>query len=853
VIRVALRDLAGRKLRSFLTALAIVLGVAMVSGTYVLTDTISRAFDNLFQGAYEGISAVVTGEQLVDFSTTGRPTVPEELLEQIRGLPQVEAAYGTVESQMARLIDKEGEPILGNGAPNLAIGVEPEQDTGTPLVLTSGRWPRGGDETVIDAGTADEYGYVVGEQIGIAAGGPVEQLEIVGIARFGTVDSIGGATFAVLELERAQRLLGKEGRLDTIQIVAGPGVSSDEVIAAVGPLVPDDVAVRMAPEQAATEATEVDEALRFLRYFLLAFAGIALFVGAFVIFNTFSITVAQRAREFATLRTLGASRRQVLTTLTVETFVIGAVASVAGLFLGLALARGLNWVFAAGGIDLPRTAQVLAPRTIVVSFPIGIVVTVLAGLVPGLRATRVPPIMAVREGATLPPSRLGPFAPYAAAVVVAAAVALLAYGLFTDPLGTQQRLVILAAGCLLLFFGVALVSSKLVRPIASVLGRGTERVGGPAGRLARDNASRNPGRTAATAAALMIGLALVTFVAVLGAGLRGSVVETIDRQVEADYVLGSGDGFSQFPAGAGDALAAAPEVEVAASVRADSARVGERTEYVTGVDPQTIGRLYRFEWQDGSDEAVAQLADGGAVVTNQFAARHDLGIGDTFSLTTPAGTTLEPTVRGIYEPPALGSLLGDATISVEAWDDAFPEAVNLNTYVDVRGEPGPEVAAALEQRLADFPEAMLQTKAEYVESQQRSVDVLLNMLYVLLALSVIVSLFGMVNTLALSVFERTRELGLLRAVGMTRRQARRMIRHESVITALIGAVLGLPLGVFLAGLVTAALRDEGVVFSVPWGSLAVFAMIAALAGVLAAILPARRASRLDVLKALQYE
>jgi putative ABC transport system permease protein len=433
------------------------------------------------------------------------------------------------------------------------------------------------------------------------------------------------------------------------------------------------------------------------------------------------------------------------------------------------------------------------------------------------------------------------------------AIVVLGYGLFTETLGTRDRLLTLGGGCLALFIGVALVSSKLVRPIAGTLGRGSERIGGAPGKLARENASRNPGRTAVTAAALMIGLALVTFVAVLGAGLRGSVVETIDRQVAADYVVGTRDGFSQFPAGAGDAVADAPEVAVATSVRADGARVNERNAYVTGVDPATIAQLYRFDWRDGSDAVLPRLGREAAIVTSGFADGQRVRVGDTISITTPGGATLEPTVVGIYEPPALGSLLGDVTISIAAWDAVFPEAVNLNTYIDVRGEPGPEAAAALQARLEDFPEATLQTKAEYVETQQRGVDTLLNMLYVLLALSVVVSLFGMVNTLALSVFERTRELGLLRAVGMTRRQARRMIRHESVITALIGAVLGLPLGVFLAALVTAALRDEGVIFTVPWGSLAVFALIAALAGVLAAILPARRASRLDVLRALQYE
>ncbi|HVM16261.1 MAG TPA: ABC transporter permease [Gaiellaceae bacterium] len=854
MIRVALRDLAGRKLRSFLTALAIVLGVAMVSGTYVLTDTIMKAFDTLFESAYEGVSVVVAGERVVDFAVGGAPTVPEELLDEIRELDRVEAAWGTVESPTARLIDREGEPIVTGGAPTLAIGVDREQDTATPLVLSQGRWPTGGDEVVIDEATAERHRFGVGDEIRIAAGGPVETLDVVGVARFGTVSSIGGATFAVLELERAQRLLRKEDELDTIQIRAAPGVPPEEVIDAVEPLVPEGVVVRSAAEQADSEAGEVNQALRIVRYFLLAFAGIALFVGAFVIFNTFTITVAQRAREFATLRTLGASRRQVLGSIAVETLVVGAVASVVGILAGLGLARLLDAVFTAFEIDLPRTAQVLAPRTIVVSLLIGIGVTVLAGLVPGFRATRVPPILAVREGATLPPSRLAPLAPWLAAAVSAVALVLLGLGLFAEDLGTRDRLLTLAAGAAALFVGVALVSARLVRPLAATVGRGTERLGGIAGRIARENAARNPGRTAMTAAALMIGLALVTFVAVLGAGLRGSVVETVDRQVRADYVIGARDGFNPFPAGAGDAVAAAPEVEVASSVRADAALVGrDETAYVTGIDPDTITRLYRFEWVEGSDEVVGGLARDGAIVTRAIADSQGVGVGDRLPITAPGGTRIEPRVIGIYEPPPLGSLLGDVSISIDAWDETFPQPVNLNTYVDVRGDPIPEAAAALERRLEEYPEATLQTKEEYIQTQQRGVDILLNMLYVLLALSVVVSLFGMVNTLALSVFERTRELGLLRAVGMTRRQARRMIRHESVITALIGAVLGLPLGVFLAGLVTAALRDEGVVFSLPWLSLVAFTLIAAVAGVLAAILPARRASRLDVLKALQYE
>ena len=435
--------------------------------------------------------------------------------------------------------------------------------------------------------------------------------------------------------------------------------------------------------------------------------------------------------------------------------------------------------------------------------------------------------------------------------MTALALLLLGVGLFSDDLGTRDRLVTLAAGAAALFVGVALVSSRVVRPLAATVGRGTQRVGGISGRLARENAARNPGRTAMTAAALMIGLALVTFVAVLGAGLRGSVVETIDRQVQADYVVGARDGFNPFPAGAGDVVARAPEVEVASSVRADAGLVGGETAYVTGIDPGTITRLYRFEWVEGSDAALAELGRDGVVVTRAIADSRGVRVGDRLAITSPGGTTIEPTVVGIYEPPALGSLLGDASLSIEAWDRTFPQAVNLNTYVDVRGKPGPEVAAALERRLEQYPEATLQTKEEYIETQQRGVNILLNMLYVLLALSVVVSLFGIVNTLVLTVFERTRELGMLRAIGMTRRQVRRMIRHESVITALIGGALGIVLGIVLGALLVA--RVEFIDFSLPIVQIVVFALLTIVVGIIAAIFPARRAARLNPLEALQYE
>jgi len=852
VIRVALRGLAGRKLRSALTALAIVLGVAMVSGTYVLTDTIERAFDNLFSESYANTDVVVRGRDVVEFSQSGGPTVPAGVLERIQSLDSVEAASGGIED-FAKLVDRDGDVLGVGGAPSLAFSIDSENLRFNPLTLTSGSWPAGPDQVAIDKGTADNEGFAVGDEIGVVIDGPIQEFTISGIARFGAVDSIGGATFALFDTETAQALFHKEGRFDAIQVAAAPGISDEQLIDDIQPLLPEQIEANTVAAQAADDSEETSEGIGIVRYFLLAFGGIALFVGAFVIFNTLSITVAQRTREFATLRTIGASRRQVLAAVLIETLVIGTLASLVGLFGGVGLAKGLNWVFEQAQIELPQTGTVFATRTVVVSLAIGIVISLIAGLAPALRATRVPPIAAVREGATLPPSRLAPAVPYLAVFVVVAAVAILAYGLFQDDLGTVDRLLSLGSGCLLLFVGVALVSSRLVRPLAAVLGRPAQAIGGVAGRLARENSIRNPGRTAVTAAALMIGLALVTLVAVLAEGLRDSVGETIDRQVHADYVVTSTDGFSPFPADAGRAAADASIVQEATSIRAESATYGDDDVFVTGIDPRTLGALYTFDWKQGSAETVTGLASNGALLTEDEALERSLSLGEHFSLTSPDGTTREFVVAGIFEPPALFSLLGDVSIHQDTWDALFPEPLDLYVYLNVQGEPEAAATSALERALEDYPSVELLTQPEFVESQQAGVNILLNMLYVLLALSVVISLFGMVNTLVLSVFERTRELGMLRAIGMTRRQVRRMVRHESVITALIGAALGLPLGVFLAVLVTRALEDEGVVFSLPIVPLVIFAVVAVIAGILAAILPARRAARLNVLEALQYE
>ena len=857
MIGVALKGLAGRKLRATLTALAIVLGVAMVSGTYVLTDTIDKAFDAVFAESYAGTDAVVSGRE-ADISFQGDtpdlPPVSADLLEKVAALPNVEAATGGIfDDSNTKLLTREGKAVETNGAPSFGFGIDTDQDRFNPLRLLEGRWPAAPDEVVIDAGTADDEKYAVGETIGISTLQPVRQFEIVGIAQYGGVESIGSATFAVFTIPAAQELLDREGQFDAISVAAKPGVTEEELAREIAPVLPPDAKVQTAAVEAKEQSQEIGEFTKFIRYFLLAFAGIALFVGAFVIFNTLSITVAQRTREFATLRTIGASRRQVLGSVVVEALAIGFLASLVGLFAGLGLAKGLNALFVALNLDLPQTGTVFAVRTVVVSLLVGVVITLVAGFFPALRATRVPPIAAVREGATLPQSRVARLAPYIAIVTTVLAVLLLLYGVFKDDLGIASRLISLGAGCLLLFLGVALISSRLVKPLGSLLGLPATKIGGAAGKLARENSTRNPGRTAATAAALMIGIALVTFVAVLASGMKQSNRGAIERQVRADYVVTSQDGFTPFVAGAGDALAAAPGTELVTSVRAELGKVAGSSKYVTGIDPDLIAGAYRFDWQEGSDAVLARLGRNGAIVDDDFAKDKDLAVGDAFRLVTPSRTSIDLVVKAIYEPPPFYPLLGSVSIPKATFDSLYERPRNQFTFVDVPGDPTGGTTAALEKAVAGFPDAKVQTRSEWITDQDEDFNQFLLMLYVLLALSVIVSIFGMVNTLVLSVFERTRELGMLRAVGMTRRQARRMVRHESVITALIGAALGLPLGVFLAALVTRALSQFEVEFKVPVGQLVVFAVVAAAVGILAAVLPARRAARLNVLEALQYE
>lgn len=885
MIGFALRGLLSRKLRTALTAIGVVLGVALVSGTYVLTDSITSAFDSIFSENYKNTDAAITGKAPFDLGSDGGPAVgpafDQALLSKVEGLSEVGSAGGFVNGE-AQLIGRDGKAIVFGGAPNLGFSIEADKPEFNTLSLKGGAWPAAG-EVVIDTRSAKDKGFKVGDTIGVQARGPAQQMRISGLVEFGAVQSIGGATLAGFDLPTAQQLFGKAGKLDQILVTAKDGVSQQQLLDSVRTVLPEGTQIRSAEDQATEDAAGTSSFLNFLRTFLLVFGGVALFVGSFVIANALSITIAQRTREFATLRTLGASRRQLLRTVVFEALITGILASVAGLFLGLGIAKGLFSLFDAVGFTLPNNGLVFRGRTVLIALLVGVLVTLVASLRPAVRATRVPPIAAVREGAKLAPGRFHRYRSVGALVVAVAGAALTVLGLFVTGLSTTQVLLLLLVGVLLLFVGIAMFTDRLVRPLAaaanpvarwsvvvlsalvwplSLLSYGVRRLAGrrpdfpnvvpdkASTEIGGANSRRDPQRTASTAAALMIGLALVTLVATLGAGIIRPFEQAVDKIFAGDYAITAQNNFSPLPPSVAAEVAKAPGVEAISSIRGGQGRAFDETISITAVDTQAP-KVLAFDWKTGSQDSLASLGADGAVIDDGYADKHKLQVGSPIKLQTVGGKTLDLVVKGIFTPPAGGSPFGSVTLSTATFDATNPQPQNLYTFVDMSGGVTAANTQALSDALKPFPNAKTQTRGEFKKTQTDGVKSILNVLYVLLALSVVVSLFGIVNTLVLTVFERTRELGMLRAIGLTRRQIRRMIRHESVITALIGAVIGIVLGLGLASLLAARL-DE-ISFAVPVGQLIIFAVVSVVVGIFAAIWPARRAAKLNPLEALQYE
>ncbi|MFN8161656.1 MAG: FtsX-like permease family protein [Solirubrobacterales bacterium] len=848
--RLAARNLWARKGRALTTTLAVFVGVALVAGTYVLTDTINAAFDQIFSESLKGTDVVITAREPVSQDSGEVQTVPASLLRRVEATRGVAEAAGAI-FEPGGFFDRQGKRIGSQFSPKFISSVLPPRLES--LTYTEGHPPRTSRQASIDEAAAQESGLRIGDPLRIAGQRRARTYFLVGLTKLGSA-SFGGASIAQLILPEAQRITDNRGRFDQISVAARAGVPAGLLKLRIERALPGSVRVETGQQNADRLSRQIRDNLSFFRVALLVFAGVALFVGAFLIFNTFSITVAQRIREFGMLRTLGTSRAQILGSVVAEAALIGTVGSVLGLAGGVGFARGIQALFEAIGIDLPTTSPVIATRTVVVSLLIGISITLISSLVPAVRSTRVPPLAALREGELPGSRRHGALLAALAVLIGVIGLAALLLGLFGGISDSGQAAGLMGAGAVLMLFGVSLFSPRLVRPLASLAGIPLERLRGLTGRLARENTQRKPGRTAATAAALMIGLALVTFVTVFAAGLKGSVASAVDRNFQGELVIQNSDGFSPIPARAARAASRVPGVRTVSSLRTTQAVIeGAGKGRVSGLDPANAAQVLSLDWQQGSVETLRSLQNGQAILDDAYAGDHGFEVGDRIRLLTQTGRRPSFTVAGTVKDQA--DLLGSVVVTQAAITRLF--GVTEDTYAFVKLAPGASPDAVQDRLKAvmdrSFPTTDVLNQDELKQNQESQINQLLGLIYALLSLAVIVSLFGIANTLALSIHERTRELGMLRAIGMSRRQVRRVIRYEAVITALIGAVLGLGLGVVFAALVSRPLADQGFTLSYPVGQLIAIMVAAAVAGVLAAIGPARRASRLDVLEALAYE
>ena len=845
--RLAFRSLASRPLRTVLTLLAILLGVAMITGTYVLTDQIDNGFADIIGTSLKGTAVQVEPKRsFTSLEGDAAQTLNDNLVARVLAVPGVDKAAGAYETMGAAIVD--GKAVESGGAPTLLT-----TDLGEPFnqaTLIAGREIQGRNEVSINKSFADKSGLEPGDTFTVAAPAGLQGVKVAGVFEWGDSVSLGGTIVVAGRLQDVQRWGGEPGRISGISVSADPGVTPNELAAGVKAAMPAGVSVKTGEQAAADKTAETADAIgSFLTPVLLAFAGVSVFVGAFIIFNAFSITVAQRRREFAMLRALGASRRQVLSSVIAEALTLGVLASAVGIVAGLGVAKAINALFKAVGADIPTAGIALEPRTILIAVLVGVGVTLLSALTPALRATRVPPVAALQEGATLPPTRFAKFTTVIALAFAALGGGSLAYGILGDG-AANGRLLFMGLGALLLFVAIAMLAKYVVRPASRVIGWPLEKLAPTSGRLARDNAGRNPSRTAATAAALMIGLAMVVFVAVFAQAMKGSFSGAISESTRADLVAQDRTAYLTVPQKTVRALEDVPGVEAAAGVAWAPLKVkGGGVITANAVDPTVWTEVWGPDWRrGGSDSLYARLDARHVVLEDGSPIAAKVKAGDTITVTSQSGKTVKLTVLGFYRDQMAysGMMINLATLTKLD----VPTAAGM-TLVRTDGSDGAQ--AAVQKALAQYPTQKVQTRSEYLDSVNNMVDQILTMFYGLLAMSVIISIFGIVNTLVLSVHERTREIGMLRAIGSTRRQLRQMVRYESVITAVIGGVLGTLVGVAMGYVIVTQLGGDGLVFSLPWTQLGVFLVLAVVVGVVAAVLPARRAANTRILEAIQYE
>jgi putative ABC transport system permease protein len=844
----AIKNLSAHKLRLALTAIAVILGVAFMAGTLVLTGTIKHTIDGLFRQTTSGYSVVVRATTSYTASgafsgggggaggaANSRPLTPESLIPVIRSTPGVSDAVGSLQGQVA-LVSSEGKAIKGHasGAPTVALAWIPNPQM-SALKLRSGRGPTAPGELAIDADTASRDHVTIGAHVSVIGNGAPEPFTVVGIFGFGSSGTIAGATIVAFDAPVAQQLFGSPGYFDQIDVAANPGTNTDTLITDVGNRIPKGFEAVNSSTVAQENASTVNGFIGTFNDILLAFAFIALFVGAFLIFNTFSILVGQRTRELALLRALGASRRQVRTSVILEAGFTGLAGAIAGVVVGILLAAGLLRLLRSY-LGLSSTGLVISPGTIVASLLVGTLITVVAALGPSMRASRVPPVAAMREDAAVVETSLRRRAIIGSSVTGVGLLALLG-GLFA---GSSIALVGLGAG--LTFIGVAMLVPFIAAPVARAFAAPIAAVTGITGRLSQENAARNPRRTGATATTLMIGLALVAAIATLATSATTSFGHIFTSTLKSDYVVTSTN--NTFSRSAADAVRKAPGVTAVSPFTEVQMHIGNASHAMSAIDPVTGPQLIKISMVTGSTDALSK----GQILVNSNVAKSDhLAVGSPITMGFAASGSHTYTVGGTFKT---NQLLDNYISSIPVVEAATNQLQYEAVLVKV-ANPSSSAQDAVSQAITGYPQLTVKTTAQFVDQQKQQIQGVLRFVYVLLALSIIIGLIGVINTLLLSVLERTHEIGLLRAVGMLRRQVRSMIRGEAVVVSVLGAVLGVVLGVLFGAAIVESLSSSGITeIAIPWSTIIVVVILALLFGLFAAIFPARRAARLDVLQAI---
>jgi putative ABC transport system permease protein len=851
--KATIRGLLARRVRLALSALAVMLGVSFVAGTYVLTDTLDRSFTNVFDQTVSGVDLVVRLRTPFG-GNTQRDRFPDAVVAQVRKVPGVATTTGFLEDY-AQIVDKHGSAIQTAGAPTFGIAWAQQGRQGPLRLIADGntpsRPPHGPAEVAVDVGTARANGLHVGEHVRILLKGPAREFKIVGLFGLGSRIDAGGVTFAAFDVPTAQALFDAPGHVDAVNVTAAQGESVRALRTRLGGELGPAYEVDLARDVARDRGKRVLTFLDLLTQLLLGFAAIGLVVAAFIIFNTFAILVAQRTRELGLLRAMGASGGQVVASVIVEAGVIGLLASVAGVALGFGLAAGLLALVGSAGFDVPDGPLVLGTRTIVAGMSVGVGVTLASSIWPAVRAARISPIAAITDPAQAPhrPLRLRAVLG-GLAVVVGIPLLLIGVDRTRDAPNITGDIWLVALGALAVFAGIVILLATFARPLASVLGWPLRALG-VTGVLARANSTRNPRRTAATASALVIGLGVVGMVAIFGASAKASVRQSVDRGIRADFVL-KAQQFAGFSPQVAERLRSIPTLDAVAAMRFGSVRVTGNEETVAGIDPTQLRRVVDLHATPGS---ISAMGNDGVLVYASAAREYGLRPGSPVQMQFPNGFAFLRVVGTYEQEDFTGALPVPFVIAKTAFDNGFGVGEQDSLiYVSAKGDTAIAHRAIVGALHRDFPNIQIFTRAEFRDDQQRAIDRFLTVTYALLLLSELIAILGIVNTLALSVYERFHELGLLRAVGMSREQVRRMVRAESLVIALLGGLVGTAVGLLWGWAFTTALRSQGVTeLTIPVTQIVAFVLLSMVAGVAAAIVPAWRASRLDVLDAIAVE